>query len=211
MTIQAIFWDLGGVILRTEDPTPRQELAAKLGISRKDLIYLVFESPQGRMAQLGKITPDELWETVRAELKIPPEEMARVQEAYWGGDVLDSDLVGYIRSLKGDYRTALLSNAWSDLRQVIHNHWHIDDAFDEMIISAELGLMKPDPGIYRLALEHLAVQPERSVFIDDMLENVEGARAVGMQAVHFRNREQALEDLSNILARGEADRNHGIY
>jgi HAD superfamily hydrolase (TIGR01509 family) len=57
---------------------------------------------------------------------------------------------------------------------------------DDILISAEVGLAKPDPRIYRLAAERLGVRPDEAVFVDDFAANVEGARAVGMRAIHFR-------------------------
>jgi HAD superfamily hydrolase (TIGR01509 family) len=59
--------------------------------------------------------------------------------------------------------------------------------------------MKPDSRIYRLSLQGLGVAPLESVFIDDNPANVEGARAVGMHAIHFQDRAQILADLKNLL------------
>ena len=61
--------------------------------------------------------------------------------------------------------------------------------------------MKPDARIYQIALEKLGVAASKSVFLDDFPENVEGARAVGMQAIHFTQPEQALEDRLETTAR----------
>jgi epoxide hydrolase-like predicted phosphatase len=69
-----------------------------------------------------------------------------------------------------------------------------------MIISAEIGVMKPDERIYQIALEKLGVKPSESVFLDDFPKNVEGAIAVGMQAIHFTQPEQALKELKQLLA-----------
>ncbi len=133
-------------------------------------------------------------------LDLPPEELPALQEAFWDGDRLDVDLVNLVRRQRQSYTTALLSNAFSDLRAVITGHWKIDDAFDEMIISAEVKLMKPDPEIYRLALDRTRVAPSEAVFIDDFQVNVEGARAVGLHAIHFRRPDQAIAELNELLA-----------
>jgi putative hydrolase of the HAD superfamily len=69
-----------------------------------------------------------------------------------------------------------------------------------MTISAEVGVVKPDSRIYRKALETLNVAPAESVFLDDFPDNVAGARAVGMQAIHFKQVDQALAELNQVLA-----------
>jgi putative hydrolase of the HAD superfamily len=114
--------------------------------------------------------------------------------------------LGYIKKLHPTYKVGLLSNAWDDLRQTMHTRWDIDGLFDELIISAEVGIVKPDPRIFHLALERLSVQPAESVFIDDILTNVEAARQEGLVAIHFQDTRQTLADLQVLL---DADQSVG--
>jgi putative hydrolase of the HAD superfamily len=107
--------------------------------------------------------------------------------------------VDFLRSLRPRYKTALLSNAWGNLREVLDREWHVLDAFDQVIISAEVGLMKPDERIFSLALERLGVTPGEAVFVDDFAHNVEAARLVGLHAIHFRNAEQARAEVEQLL------------
>ena len=199
MTIRAVIFDLGGVLVRTDDQAPRLELAHQLGLSREQLYDQIFDSPSARQATLGEITADQHWENVRQALSLTPDEFSAARRAFWAGDRLDMDLVDTIQSLRPRYKTALLSNAWSDLRSYLVERWQIAAAFDELIISAEVGLTKPAPAIYRLALDRLKVQPVEAVFVDDFAENIEGARAVGLHTVHFRGTEQALAELDILL------------
>ena len=76
--------------------------------------------------------------------------------------------------------------AWSDARDMFSRLFGLDQAFDLLIISAEEGLTKPDPRVYHLAAERLGIQPHEAIFVDDFIENVEGARAVGMHAIHYQ-------------------------
>ena len=68
-----------------------------------------------------------------------------------------------------------------------------------MVISAEVGIMKPDPRIFQYALEQLDVAPAEAVFVDDVIENVEAARAFGMHAIHFTTPRQAISELKQLL------------
>ncbi len=199
MSIRAVIFDLGGVLLRTEDPTPRRELVARLGLTREQVYYHVFDSPSARQATLGQISVDEHWESIRKGLGLSVEDFPAMRLAFWAGDRLDTDLVDAIRALRPRYKTGLLSNAWGDLRQVLTERWKVADAFDDMVISAEVGIAKPDPRIYNLALERLGVPAGEAVFVDDFVENIEAARTLGLQTVHFRTPEQARDELDILL------------
>jgi epoxide hydrolase-like predicted phosphatase len=200
--IGAVIFDMGGVIVRTQDRSPRQRLAARLNLSYDQLSALVFDSETAKRATLGQISTRAHWEAVRAALGLSPEEFPVVPDDFWGGDFLDTELVDYVRGLRRQVKTGLLSNAWDDLRPVLENRWKILDAFDEVIISAEVGLAKPDPRIFQLALERLDASPAEAVFIDDFAANVEAARALGLHVVHFQDPEQARAEIERLLNTG---------
>jgi epoxide hydrolase-like predicted phosphatase len=199
MTIQAVYFDFGGVISRTVNNTPRLRQAERLGIPVAQLVKAVFECESSRLASVGRISEQQHLESVVRSLGLPVEQATSFTDEFFSGDVLDQDLVNTIRGLHPARRTGLISNAWSGLRTWIVRQG-IDNAFDHMVISAEVGVMKPDPGIYHLALEKLGVTAPEAVFVDDFIENVEGARALGMQAVHFTAVEPAMEELKKILS-----------
>jgi HAD superfamily hydrolase (TIGR01509 family) len=77
--------------------------------------------------------------------------------------------------------------------------FHLDDYVDEIIISAEEGVIKPDPKIYRIALERLEAEPETSLLLDDTEENVLAARDIGMKAIKFVNNDQSIPMMHKIL------------
>jgi epoxide hydrolase-like predicted phosphatase len=198
MSIKAVFFDLGGVIVRTEFQAPRQQLADRLGMDYDDLNKVVFDSESSGRASLGEITPDEHWASVIQRLKRPASEVALIRDEFFAGDIVDRTLVETIRSLRGKYKTGLISNAWGDLRDFIVRE-KFDDAFDGLIISAEVGAMKPDPKIFRIALEQFGVSPSEAVFVDDFLVNIEGCEKVGMKGIHFKDPESAMQQLKELL------------
>jgi epoxide hydrolase-like predicted phosphatase len=199
MDIRAVIFDFGGVIVRTEDRSPRQQLASRLGMTYEQLSDLIFNSDTARRAALGEISTQEHWDAIRIKLGLSLQEFPAVPRDFWGGDSLDLDLVDYIRSLRPQYKIGLLSNAWDDLRDMLENGWKISGVFDTIVISAEVGVVKPDPEIYHIILERLGVAPAEAVFVDDFSENVVGARAVGMHAIRFKNSHQARAELDQIL------------
>ena len=200
MEIRAVIWDVGGVLLRTEDPEPRQALADRLGIERRELEKVVFSGDSSNQAQLGKITLEEHWEQVRRILGLEIHEMDEFRAQFWSGDRVDYELVEAIRALqKSRIKTGILSNAFSNLREFLRDECGIVDAFDELVISAEEGLMKPDQRIYELALERMGVDASQAVFIDDVPANVEAARRVGLHGIHFRTSQQACQEMDMLL------------
>jgi epoxide hydrolase-like predicted phosphatase len=199
MAIQAVIWDLGGVLVRTEEPNPRKRLAARFGMTRNEIEGLVFGGESGDKAQRGEISVGQHWEAIGNKLGLTQGELNDFIAGFWGGDVLDTTLIDFIRSLRPELKTGLLSNAFSDLRRMLTDVWEIFDVFDEVIISAEVGLVKPDARIYQLAVSNLGVTPNEAVFIDDFPHNVEGARAVNLQAIHFKSTRQTLDNLAEIL------------
>jgi len=199
MSIRAVFFDLGGVIVRTEYQAPRQHLAESLDMEYEDLEKLVFAGPSGQQASVGEISTEEHWAQVTKRLRRPASETQYIRDAFFAGDVVDRELIDFIRSLRPKYKTGLISNAWPDLRDYIVEQ-KFDDAFDHMVISAEVGVIKPEARIYQIALEQAGVSPSEAVFVDDFIENIEGCEDVGMQGIHFRNPDQALENLQNLLS-----------
>ncbi len=198
MSIRAVFFDLGGVIVRTEFQAPRQRLAERLGMEYEDLVKVVFDSDSGQKATIGEVTPADHWASVMKRLRRSHSEMDAIRAEFFAGDIIDRALLNFLRSLRGRYKTGLISNAWGDLREFILRE-KFDDAFDKMIISAEAGAAKPDPKIYRIALEQLEVSPNEAVFVDDFIENIEACEKIGMRGIHFKDAESAIEQVKKLL------------
>jgi putative hydrolase of the HAD superfamily len=197
-----VFFDLGGVIVRTEYQTPRQRLADRLGMEYDDLSRIVFDSDTGLQASIGTITSEQHWESVMKRLKRPAEELTTIRDEFFAGDIIDRQLLNFLRSLRGKIQTGLISNAWSDLRDYLTREKMID-VFDHIIISAEVGVAKPDPKIFQIALEKAGVSAGEAVFVDDFYANIEGCEKIGMRGIHFEDASATLEQLKQLLSAGQ--------
>ncbi len=198
MTIKAVIWDLGGVLVRTEDWGPREELAAELGKTRKELEKQMFDNEGGKKGQIGLISGEEHWQALAEKFGMDRELLLA---RFFEGDRLDEELVVFIQGLKRSVKVGLLSNAFSTLRTFLVKEWKIIDLFDDVIISAEVGLIKPGAAIYQLALEGLDVESEEAIFVDDFAQNVEAANELGMHAVRFQSRKQAIGDVRRLMGK----------
>jgi epoxide hydrolase-like predicted phosphatase len=198
MTIKAIYFDLGGVIVRTGDKTPRANLAAEFGLNYAQMDSFVFECETAALASVGKLTEVEHWLDVTRRLNRPAADMPHIRDTFFDGDNVDQDIVSLLRSLRATHKTGLISNAWDGLRPWIIGQ-KFDDAFDYMTISAEIGIAKPDARIYQFALEKFGVQPAQAIFVDDVERNIAGCEALGMHGVLFRTSQQALAEVNRYL------------
>ena len=198
MTIKAIFFDLGGVIVRTDYQVPRQHLAERLGMEYEDLVKLVFDSPTSQRASVGEISSEQHWAEVTKRVRRPASEMKSIRAEFFAGDIVDREILEFLRSLRPRYYIGLISNAWPDLRDYIIEQ-KFDDAFDHIVISAEVGVMKPEARIYQIALEQAGARPNEAVFVDDFAENIEGCQAVGMHGIHFRDPHKSMIELRILL------------
>jgi len=141
----------------------------------------------------GRISVDELARRVSAHLGVSIE---TYQRAFSDDEVPHADVFAYIRSeLKPRYKIGLVSNVGpGHLERRIPPE--LLGLFDTVIASGEVGLLKPDPAIFRLAAERLGVAPEEAVFTDDHVPYLPGATAIGMHAILF----EGLDDFKRQLA-----------
>lgn len=206
MTIKAIFFDVGGVLVRTFDRQPRTRLAERLGSSYAGLEAWVWEGERGTLAQEGVVHEEDQWRFVCRQLGLPEEQWQEFKAEFFAGDQVDTALVDAIRGMRRrGFRTGVISNAMDGLRQYLVSEVGIADAFDTLTVSAEVGVKKPAQRIFQVALQSLGVQPEEAVFLDDFAVNVTAARALGMQAIHFLTPAQALTELETLLANDRGD------
>jgi glucose-1-phosphatase len=199
--IKALISDLGGVLLRTHTGSSRRALEQRLNLAPRSLDDRVFSCEMSQRAMRGEVSELALWQSLETDLDLARHGLTwqQFQNEFFAEDFVDEDLVNFIRKVRPGLKTGLLSNAWDGLRQVLHTRVPITDAFDVVVISAEEKIAKPDPRIYHLALERLAVNPAEAIFLDDFSENIDAANALGLIGIHFQSSEQAQRDIRALL------------
>lgn len=198
MSIRAVFFDFGGVIQRTEFQAPRQQLAQRFNMEYDDIDNIVFNSPTAKQATVGEILVEKHWQAVAKRLKVAKKDIGVVENEFFAGDVIDHSIVEYLRSLRPRFKTGLISNAWSDMREYLVRK-KLDEIFDTITISAEVGAAKPEAKIYLLALEQAQVTPEAAVFVDDVPANIEACEKLGMKGILFKDPHEAMQRLKKLL------------
>jgi putative hydrolase of the HAD superfamily len=101
------------------------------------------------------------------------------------------------RARRAGVKTGLISNSWGE--GLAYDDGMLEELFDAVVISGDVGLHKPEPEIFRLGAERIGVPPEECVFVDDLRENCAGAEAVGMTAILHRGPDSTLPELEKFL------------
>jgi epoxide hydrolase-like predicted phosphatase len=110
---------------------------------------------------------------------------------------IDQAMVAAVRATRrAGIRTALLSNSWG---VDYYPRELLEELFEEVVISGEVGMRKPDPDAYLHTAERLGLRPEECVFVDDHDDNVDAARRIGMRTVHHRETPKTVEEMEKAL------------
>lgn len=203
MTIRAIFFDLGNVLLSLEWSQADRALQQHCNLTSKE-IGDRFMVCRFKEFELGVLSPDEFFSEVKHSIGFPgqTDQLAHICSDMFVPIQAHIDIA---RALKNRYKLAILSNTNKTHIDFIQNRFEILDIFDAHIYSHRVHARKPDPRIYGAALETLQVNAEESLFIDDLEQNVEGARKLGWNTIHLKkdqpdfSLERALEDEGVIV------------
>lgn len=147
----------------------------------------------------GTLSDKEFFQAIADASGESAEEVEREMEA----DVaVNWSLVKYLGTLRGTYKTVLLSNSSSDyLRNELKQH-DLEKYFDEIFISSEVGLIKPEPEVFEHAMHKLNVRPEECIFTDDSPRNIAAAEKLGINVVLFTG----VPELRSYIGRLAADK-----
>ena len=200
MPIRAIILDIGGVLEHTPDLGTAARWEPEFGAGWVNHVDAVF-----RAGELGQITLDEVHERSVAALGVPADRFAAYMADVWVEYIgtYNTEIADYWRARRAEgYATAIISNSFVGAREREEEAYRFSELTDLIVYSHEVGMKKPDPGIYELCLSRLGMRPEETVFVDDVEDNCAAARALGMAAVHFRDTAQAIRDLDALLLTG---------
>jgi HAD superfamily hydrolase (TIGR01509 family) len=198
--IKTVIFDMGGVILQTIDPTPRERMAQRFGCSRAELENFVFSSATSVQSEIGQLDDMDHWRVVLEHFRQTGISPLDAYYEFFSGDAINQELLEYARSLKKDRKIGLLSNAWVNVRERLGNLYEFIDVFDVAVFSSEVGVRKPEKAIYDLMLAKLEAVPQEAVFIDDFPVNVRGAGEAGLHSIHFVNNIQLFKEIIELLS-----------
>ena len=199
--IDAVLFDLGNVLIRWD---PRNHYKDRFASA---------EEMERFLAEIARAPGTTRWISAsRSRRRLPSARRSIPQHAellgewksQWErmlGGAIDESVALLAELRQAGYRIAALTNWSAETFPVARERFPFLGWFEDIVISGVEGIAKPDPAMFALALQRTGFVAERTVFIDDNLPNIEGARAIGMHTVHFSSTAQCRDELRALGVR----------
>ncbi len=197
LSINTIIFDLGGVMVWTRWSRLTEPLAELTGTTPEEVMERIrtgnayFPHMRGALDFSGfhrKLTDD-------LGVELTPDELLEL----WNSILEPNEAINpIVRQLKGRYRLAIGSNTDDPHFKRSYEIQPATLEFDDVLVSYELGVCKPDPEFFKRGLAKLGVEPEECLFIDDLEANVEAARSLGITGIRFESAEQLEQRLKGL-------------
>ena len=195
--IDAVIFDLGGVLVHVDEARALERFGARTGRTAGDVSEYLRRTSHATEFALGKLTRRQFYRVVAKDLSFDGDydEFAR----FWSEIFSPIEpMVVLAESLKTRLPRVILSNTNPLHIDYIMKHYPWINDFDAQVLSYEVGLLKPDAAIYDLTLRKCGLQAPRVVFIDDLAANVEAARRVGLLGIQYQNVDQVRGELTKL-------------
>jgi epoxide hydrolase-like predicted phosphatase len=200
--VRGLIVDFGGVLTTNVFQSFKQFAEAE-GLDR-DAIKRAFREDREALALLrrlerGELTAEEFEPLFAERIGVTGDRVDGLVERLFAGVGPEDRMLDAVRAARANgVRTGLISNSWGG-GGVQYDEGLLEELFDAVVISGDVGLHKPQPEIFRLGAERIGVPPGECVFVDDLRENCAGAEEVGMTAILHRGPDSTLPELGRLL------------
>ena len=199
MVIKHIFFDIGGVLLEIDHVRSLQYWSDCIDLSI-DVIKDHFPYEVHEQYEIGKLTDHEFFRAMKDAL---PQPNCLKEDDFWRGwnklIVAETETVKLLPLLKQSYNVYLLSNTNPrHIKHEVDKRFSFQKNVDRAFYSFDLGCRKPDEEIYLKALKLAGAKPEDSLFIDDVMINIDTARSLGIKTIHYKDPQNLYDELRNL-------------
>jgi putative hydrolase of the HAD superfamily len=197
---QGLLLDFGGVVT-TDFFASLGAYCERLGLPHDSFRNLVTTDPTGRelyhQVERGELSQSDFEQKIAQLLGVQPTGLIQGLLADLRPEPLMADAI--TRARMAGIRVGVITNSWGTAPYDPYAAHQLSQRFDAVVISSQVGLRKPDPAIYRLAAEELAIPPVRVVFVDDIAANLQPARELGMAVIHHVDPASTVHELERLL------------
>ena len=188
--IKVICLDLGKVIVDYDPTIPLNALGTRSALSLPEIMQVLTDREPLLLFDRGRYSRSDFYRTMCARLKL--DVSTQEFERLWTSLFLPEPLLpeSFLLGLKRRYRLLMLSNVNEVHFEFIWKNYPLVHHIEDRLLSYELGCLKPEPAIYRIAIDRAGVRPQEIFFADDRPENVEAARQAGIVATCFQSEQQ---------------------
>jgi putative hydrolase of the HAD superfamily len=192
--IRALFFDLGNVLISLDTGKFVQKMESLSGLGSEQL-RAGFAGDLVPRYECGLLDTSEFLEQLcgRLGVRITQNDFAAVWTCLFCEDLLVPE--NLIRKLARNYPLWALSNTNKMHFEFIRSHYRFLDYFQGWILSYEVGAAKPDPAIFLHGLERTGIRADEALFIDDQMANIEAARHLGIDSIHFESADALIDEL----------------
>ncbi len=198
MELQAVIFDYGEVLSGPPDQQAHRNLLAIAGVEEEAFEKAYWAHRLDYDADI--LNAQTYWQTVARDtgVRFTPKQIEQLteQDAIMWMNLNPAMLAWIPRIKQAGFRLGILSNMGDGVLDYLRPRFSWLNQFDWLTWSCELGVVKPDPAIYLHTVKKLNVSPERTLFIDNLQKNIDGAEAIGLHAALFENVEQLQADLT---------------
>ncbi|NLV73491.1 MAG: HAD family phosphatase [Chloroflexi bacterium] len=197
--IKLVLFDCGGVVMKADDAHIKARWAAKYGLTTEELRRILWESEGCRLSEIGEISDHAYWESLASQFPLAtPQELQVMRAELWGAFAVNPRVLAWVDRMRAHYRVALLSNASDVIAPLLEQHG-LTAHLDAIYISCDLGVTKPDAGIFLKVLRTEGVAAHEALFIDDRAESVAAAAAQGMHILWYVGEDELDRQLQVYL------------
>jgi putative hydrolase of the HAD superfamily len=202
MKVKAIVFDLGGVIIDLDFSNFYNKIITQSPLNKPQTPIMLEFFRQSDMYHQGKMTDDEFYQLACDLLQVCMLSQSEFFDAFnsiiSGYNSSVSEIIKKIRE-RNQYKLIALSNVNSShWDYILKKNWEFIDWFDELILSHETHLIKPNPKVFEYTIKQAGCKPDQIVFIDDGLNNIRSAKELGIKGIKYTNPEELIEELKKF-------------
>ncbi|MFX0144454.1 MAG: HAD family hydrolase [Candidatus Hodarchaeota archaeon] len=202
MKVKAIIFDLGGVLIDLDFSNFYNQIIIQSPLNKPQTPIMLEFFRQSDMYHQGNMTDDEFYQLACDLLQVCMLDQSDFFNAFnsiiSGYNAKVVEIIKEIRELN-QYKLIALSNVNSShWDYILRKNWSFVGWFDELILSHETHLIKPNPKVFEYAIKKAGCKPKQILYIDDGLNNIRSAKELGINCIKFTNSEELLEELKRL-------------
>lgn len=197
--MRTLLLDIGGVFyVGRPDEAFWARWATRTGVAQDTLAQGLWHGPDIARANVGDLSAAEYFARTAARLHIPAATVGNIITDAFRVE-LNHELIAFVRTIRArGVSVSALTNSWTPAPELKKRHEFVG-IFDIVVSSTDTRCAKPDAAIYHIALRRLGVPAHDVIFVDDTPENVETARRLGLQSIHFQDTAVAIAQMEQLL------------
>lgn len=197
-TIKVIGVDVGGVIIPYLDDLIDEAIRVSLGLDKTKFYKLWKKDTIGLVK--GTTLEKDFWDNIKTTTNKDPKCAKRIlKDNYINNLIMNGEFIAYLRTISIKFKIVAMSNSIKTHSDFNYKN-AVYDAFDELYLSNEMGLKKPDINYFNHVIKKLEIEPWQLLFIDDNATNIKVARKIGIRTIHFKYNSQTIKIINRLIS-----------